>query len=191
MADGVLSLKGTLVGARGSGSGGHVIKDNGTAVTQRPTMNMTDFDIADDNTNEETDIKPHRITSAEMSEICSPLPDAPTLVGNVRMSLLWTNPSPRESFAAGDIALSDLTCDAYVLICHVSKGNTISVSAISSGLDGFYMQHVTNDALSRRTFVFASNKLSVANCQTASYGQSFTTNNDNLIPYKIYGIKLI
>lgn len=56
--------------------GGHEIKDNGDAVTDRKVMNFTDFDIADDSTNEETDVKVHRLTSAELSDICTPLPGA-------------------------------------------------------------------------------------------------------------------
>lgn len=59
------------------GGGGHTIKDNGTAVTNRATLDFTDFDIADDSTNLETDIKAHRLTSAELSEIVSPLPSTP------------------------------------------------------------------------------------------------------------------
>lgn len=56
--------------------GGHDIKNDGVAVTSRDTMNFTDFDIADDSTNEETDIKAHRLTSAEIADICTPLPSA-------------------------------------------------------------------------------------------------------------------
>ena len=56
--------------------GGHDIKNNGVAVTSRDTMNFTDFDIADDSTNEETDIKAHRLTASELTDICSPLPSA-------------------------------------------------------------------------------------------------------------------
>lgn len=56
--------------------GGHDIKNNGVAVTSRDTMNFTDFDIADDHTNKETDVKAHRLTSAEIADICTPLPGA-------------------------------------------------------------------------------------------------------------------
>jgi len=53
------------------------IKNDGTVVTDRDTINFTDFDISDDSTNEETDIKAHRLTSAEMADIMSTLPGAP------------------------------------------------------------------------------------------------------------------
>lgn len=59
-----------------SSGSGHEIKNNGVAVTEREVINFTDFDIADDFTNEETDIKAHRLTSAEIADICTPLPGA-------------------------------------------------------------------------------------------------------------------
>jgi len=59
--------------------GGHDIKNDGVAVTSRDTMNFTDFDIADDSTNLETDIKAHRLTQAEMTEIMSTLPGVPSV----------------------------------------------------------------------------------------------------------------
>lgn len=60
------------------GGGAHTIENNGTAVADRAALNFTDFDITDDDTDDETDIKAHRLTSAEMSEIMSTLPGAPT-----------------------------------------------------------------------------------------------------------------
>ena len=55
----------------------HTIKDNSTAVADESSLNFTDFDISDDSTNSETDIKAHRLTALEMADICSPLPGAP------------------------------------------------------------------------------------------------------------------
>ncbi len=54
------------------------VKDNGTVVTDREVLNFTDFDITDDSTNEETDVKAHRLTASEMADIMSTLPGAPT-----------------------------------------------------------------------------------------------------------------
>ena len=59
----------------GSGKGGHTILDNGTAITERDTLNLIDFDIADDSTDEETDIAAHRLTSAELDDIVSAVPN--------------------------------------------------------------------------------------------------------------------
>lgn len=43
-------------------------------MTQRAGINFTDFDITDNETNNEIDISTHRLTDAELAEICSPLP---------------------------------------------------------------------------------------------------------------------
>ena len=61
----------------GGGGGGHEIRDDGTAMTQREALDFTDFDLADDSEDEETDIAPHRLTSAELADIVTPLPGAP------------------------------------------------------------------------------------------------------------------
>lgn len=58
-----------------SGSGGHTVKDNGTAMTARSGLNFTDFDISDDSTNDETDVKAHRLTQEEMADIIYKTPN--------------------------------------------------------------------------------------------------------------------
>ncbi len=54
--------------------GGHTITDNDTSITERDILNLIDFDIDDDSTNEKTDINPHRLTSAELDDIVSCIP---------------------------------------------------------------------------------------------------------------------
>ena len=56
-----------------SGQAGHTILDDGVAMTDRPALNFTDFDMSDNSTDEETDVKPHRLTSAELDEIVLPV----------------------------------------------------------------------------------------------------------------------
>ena len=58
----------------GSGGGGHTIEGDGTAVTDRDTLNFKDMSVSDDSTNEKTDVKPHRLTQSELADIISPLP---------------------------------------------------------------------------------------------------------------------
>ena len=53
---------------------GHMIKDNGTDMYPREALNFTDFNVQDDSVNDETDIKPHRLTQEELSEIMSKKP---------------------------------------------------------------------------------------------------------------------
>ena len=53
---------------------GHLIKDNGTDLYPREALNFTDFNVQDDSVNNETDIKPHRLTQAELAEIITKKP---------------------------------------------------------------------------------------------------------------------
>lgn len=53
---------------------GHMIKDNGTDLYPREALNFTDFNVQDDSVNDETDIKPHRLTQEELSEIITKKP---------------------------------------------------------------------------------------------------------------------
>ena len=57
-----------------SGGGGHTIEGDGTAVTDRDTLNFKDMSVSDDSQNEKTDVKPHRLTQSELADIISPLP---------------------------------------------------------------------------------------------------------------------
>lgn len=57
-----------------SGSG-HTITDNSSPIIDRDTLNLIDFDIADDSTNQVTDINPHLLTTAELDEIVSGVPN--------------------------------------------------------------------------------------------------------------------
>ncbi len=57
-----------------SGSG-HTITDNSSPITDRDTLNLIDFDITDDSTNQVTDINPHLLTTAELDEIMSGVPN--------------------------------------------------------------------------------------------------------------------
>lgn len=50
--------------------------NNGNEVIQEPALNFKDFDISDDSENERTDIKPHRLSNAELQELSSDLPPA-------------------------------------------------------------------------------------------------------------------
>lgn len=56
------------------GNSGHIIKNDGTDMTARSGLNFTDFDLTDDSTNDEIDVKPHELTTAEVNEILSNLP---------------------------------------------------------------------------------------------------------------------
>lgn len=65
------------VQAAGSTSG-HAIKNNGVVIRNRSAVNFIDMDLVDDIQDDETDVKPHELTSAEFDEIMSTLPRTPT-----------------------------------------------------------------------------------------------------------------
>ena len=167
---------------------GHTIKDNGTSMTDRAAMNFTDFDMADDSANDETDIKPHRLTSSELSDICLPLPDDPTLVGNVRMSLLWTNPNPSASFAAQTVQVAE--CDMYLIFGETGfailkkEGNMyVSLETAGSQAGARYTWH---------RMIKYQQGIYFYDCERINLADgTVSTANGSLIPKYIYGIKLV
>lgn len=54
---------------------GHTITDDSSPITERESVNLIDFDVTDDSTNEQTDVTPHRLTSAELDEIVAGVPN--------------------------------------------------------------------------------------------------------------------
>ena len=60
----------------GSGTGGHEIQESGTALPTEPALNFEDFDLDDNSTDSSTDVKPHRLSSAELDEIVTRPPAA-------------------------------------------------------------------------------------------------------------------
>ena len=63
----------------GDNGNGHNIKSEGTDQYPRESLNFSGFDLADDPTNDETDVKAHRLSSSELDEILSdPIPPKPT-----------------------------------------------------------------------------------------------------------------
>lgn len=75
----VIDAEVAVSGGGGTG-GGHVIEDDGTALTQRDTLNFIGFDAEDDSTNSKTQIAEHELTQDELAEIMStpPGPSVPT-----------------------------------------------------------------------------------------------------------------
>lgn len=55
-----------------SNDGGHTILDDGTAMVQRGSLNFVDHDLDDDESNSETIVAPHLLTSEELDELAMP-----------------------------------------------------------------------------------------------------------------------
>ena len=94
-------------GGGGGGQGGHTIRNNGTAMADESALNFTDFDISDDSTNSETDIKAHRLTASEMAEIMSESPSGGSSDGNPVGTII--------SFMGKTAPQGYLKCDGSVL----------------------------------------------------------------------------
>ena len=144
------------------------IKNNSTSVIDRNTVNFTDFDIADDSTNEETDIKAHRLTAGELAEICSTLPGATTqypkystteqIVGE------WIDGKPIYQKSFIDVLSSDANIvknfpiDSSIKIINFSgcvwatNGNCTSISDTYVANNVTYMSRVIKDVANNLSY---------------------------------------
>lgn len=107
-------------------------------------------------------------------------------------TLLWTNPDATVAFNSGAIVLSEDSSDYDFLLIDYKMSttssyrstNTISTQAngiISLMDDVFYLRQINS---------ISGNSMSFGNClKYGTYGATPTTSNNNLIPYKVYGIK--
>jgi hypothetical protein len=174
----------------GGGQSGHTIEDDGVAMTDRSALDFIDHDLTDDSVNDATKVAPHRLSSSEMSEICFPLPDAPTLVGNMRMTKLWENPDPTQSFSAQNVTLSSGDYDLLCVVARLSASLTFNVSAFTPKGNGVHL--VRTDKAS--TGVNIGRNMEYASDTTVHFVDAYrlnSTDNTMLIPYCIYGIKLL
>ena len=114
---------------------------------------------------------------------------------NVRMSLLWTNPSPSASFAAQNV---DLSSTNYDFVHVMASLNNLGVNQIVSSTYRYgnsasfltWLCYYDNGTrFVRRNCQFVNNdksKISIGDCYDNS-----SVNNALCIPIAIYGIKLI
>ena len=170
---------------------GHTIKDEGVPMTDRAALDFVDFDLTDDSVNDETKIAPHRLSSAEMSEICSPLPDAPTVVGNVRMSKLWENSSPASDMASGSITLSSGDYTMLLIEFMFYKGQQRSSVIVNKGENALLCHASTNNGYRMIGYTDDTHLSVGGGFQVNTYGSTATANNGYEVPLRIYGIKLL
>lgn len=179
------------------GGGGHTIQDEGVDMAQEAAMNFIDHDILDDSTNGATVVKPHRLTSEELDDICDELPDAPTVVGNVRMSKLWENSSPGSAFSAQKITLSSGDYDLLFVISSVSTvDGGITTTTVSPKGKSFYTRQAlatSGGARSDQRYFsrVSDTEFNVATSYTSSSSAAASSHDGLLLPQVIYGIKLL
>ena len=112
-----------------------------------------------------------------------------------KMKLLWENPSPTSAFAAQDINLSGSDYDFLMFIFHPNKNSyTACYSQITLKGKGTSMWYAVPSGSGVRAFargcIYVSDtKYSIANSTFSTGSAADVTDNNNVIPYQIYGIK--
>jgi len=111
--------------------------------------------------------------------------------GGMKMDLLWTNPNPTSNFSGGTITFSDGDYDMYIFETNYATSSELKVHNISIGHSNFLLIFFERTALYQREVTFTNGSVTFANTKVASYNAgSWSTANNVLIPYKIYGLKM-
>ena len=110
----------------------------------------------------------------------------------LQMTLLWENESPGSTFAGNTVIslpLSDYTHVGIEFRSDTSVSYVMPMAIYKKGDTGRYRSH--NSVFTQRAIssISASGVTFGAAVSWSDYGGSYTTNNAQLIPYRIYGIK--
>jgi hypothetical protein len=132
----------------GDSQAGHTILDDGVAMTDRPALNFTDFDMSDNSTDEETDVKPHRLTSAELDEIVLPVAheyegEVIDLRGNeIKVGTVIASDGTKKTLWQKTVDCGELPNATRKTVTHDVQniGDVISVDAVAkNNTSGVYM----------------------------------------------------
>lgn len=118
-------------------------------------------------------------------------------MGNMRMTKLWENPSPTNSFAAQNVTLSSDDYDFIIAVCNATtSGRTIS-TLIQKGTSGTVAFSACRGAGASYTTTYNrdfertdNTHYAVDSAYTQNSNGARTEDNTKLIPVIIYGIKL-
>ena len=121
------------------------------------------------------------------------------LTGVETRTLLWTNASPTSAFAAQTISLDLSGYDAVEIVSRFTTSNigqTVEKCEVGSRVfvEKFYNATSTSAhaTIMHRQIDVSSDGVTFANAKTKVVDENTsTTNNSVLIPYKIYGIKVV
>lgn len=125
--------------------------------------------------------------AGELSELKNTI----TNMGNMRMTKLWENPNPSAKFDEQTITLSSADYDLLLIMFTASTGTTRKCSEIT--LRGFgatlSVAEFTSNSASNRVRYFVYSSTTVYNVGGGSVNG--VSDNTVIIPYRVYGIKLI
>lgn len=112
-------------------------------------------------------------------------------------TLLWTNSSLGSEVAAQDLSIPCSNYQFIEVVCNAYGGKASFTHATSglvpySSYSGFYVTDSHSRLWITRFFRLSSTKLSVYNATWAYFdsGATGTTDNTQMIPYKIYGYNI-
>lgn len=117
-------------------------------------------------------------------------------LANYNIRKLWQNPDATQAYGTADINLSSSDYDLLFCLFKRAKNTTTIVSAVTSRGMSIYANAVettsgTSVTVYQRALTYVDDtKYNVSAAISQTSGSSRATNNDLLIPYKIYGVKI-
>lgn len=132
-----------------------------------------------------------RVADLELSVNGDPESVPPILptVGNVRMSLLWANPSPTSSFSTQDIEFDSNNYDMLLWICYLTSTGGRSISSISIKGSSSGISYGSATIRCREFNRVDDQKFTIGSgCSVTTYG-TITTDDSACVPVAVYGIK--
>ena len=185
-------------GESGGSTGGHTIKDgSGTAMPTQPNLQFADAKVTNDAQGQSTKVQNFvDIDWDDWQEVDDSdntyyrVTDAPLVDGNVEVDLmkkLWENPAPTASFADQDITLASDDYDYLIVYSYFSSsiGYAIPTNMVKKG-DSLWINYYFNTTdWGVRVGLYVNDTKYHFN---VGY-KAGAANNDECIPFAIYGIK--
>ncbi len=188
-------------GSGSSGSSGHTIQNpSGTDMTARAKLQFKGADVSDDSTNNRTvvDMSYTEINYEDWLELTEQeketgrwdvvgVPGADGTVSFDLMTKLWENPDPTQAMAADtEININDTDYDLLAYVCFFTSSNNRVVPLLLTPKNkSAYVCYADSNNSKQRRFDHSDGKVTIK----AGYVGT-TIDNNMIILYQIYGIKL-
>lgn len=144
----------------------------------------------DSTTTPETPGLVDRVADLELAVNGDPeaVPPVPPTVGNVSMSLLWTNSDPTQNFTAQNVSIGDQSGSSFIRVCAIYRladSDMKTVVDIPYGNGNYVFLGVYTGSQRRKATI------SGTNLQFDDAKESSTTVNNYFIPLYIYSVKIL